>query len=102
MTTTDRNTRATALAATVGLDLTAPPVPVGAYTPAVRHGDTVHLSGQIPKIGDHIASLGPVGSEVTPGQAKEAARICALRLLGVIISIYGSLDDSVGSLSDGR
>lgn len=92
MASIDRNTAAHELAATVGLDLTAPPVPGGAYTPAVRHGDTVYLSGQIPKIGERIACVGSVGAEVTPSQAKDAAKICALRLLGVLMSTYGSLD----------
>lgn len=90
--TTNRDSKAKALAAAVGLDLTVPAVPGGAYTPAVRHGDTAYLSGQIPKIGERIACLGPVGTEVTADQAKEAARLCALRLLGVLISTYGSLD----------
>ncbi len=92
MTSKDRNARVNELAATVGLDLTAPLVPGGAYVPVVRHGDTAYLSGQIPKVGERIAYLGSVGSDVTINQAKNAAKICALRLLGVLLSTYGTLD----------
>ncbi|SDE96420.1 Enamine deaminase RidA, house cleaning of reactive enamine intermediates, YjgF/YER057c/UK114 family [Variovorax sp. CF079] len=88
----ERDAKAIELAAMVGLDLTSAPIPGGAYSPAVLDGSMAYLSGQIPKIGGRVASLGPVGSEVTPAQAKEAAKVCALRLLGVLMTTFGSLD----------
>jgi enamine deaminase RidA (YjgF/YER057c/UK114 family) len=92
MLNTTRDTRALALAAEIGLDLHAPTMPGGAYTPLVAHNETAYLSGQIPKIGDNVVTLGVVGTAVTTEQAKNGAKVCALRLLGILMGKYGTLD----------
>lgn len=88
----ERDRRALALAHAFGLDLRSPPVPAGAYAPSIRHGNVVYLSGQIPKIGNETVYSGTVGSDISVSQAQEAAKLCALRLLGALISAHGSLD----------
>ncbi|MEJ8852877.1 RidA family protein [Variovorax rhizosphaerae] len=92
MKSSQRDARVREFAAAVGLDLVSPPVPGGAYSPVVSHGDTAYLAGQVAKIGNRILLAGAVGSAVTVAEAKEAAKVCALRLLGALIDAFGSLD----------
>ncbi|MCK6212535.1 RidA family protein [Georgenia sp. EYE_87] len=82
------------------LGLTLPPVaaPVAAYVPAVRHGDLVHTSGQLPMVDGALALTGKVGESagsVTPEQAKDAARTCALNALAAVAAEVGGLDQVV-------
>ncbi|CAN3982109.1 MULTISPECIES: RidA family protein [Streptomycetaceae] len=76
------------------LGLTLPPVaaPVAAYVPALRTGDFVFTSGQLPMVAGKLPSTGKVGAEVTPEEAKELAQICALNALAAVKSVIGDLD----------
>ncbi|MCG6500154.1 RidA family protein, partial [Kitasatospora sp. A2-31] len=76
------------------LGLTLPPVaaPVAAYVPALRTGEFVFTSGQLPMVGGKLPSTGKVGAEVTPEEAKELARTCALNALAAVKSVIGDLD----------
>lgn len=76
------------------LGLALPPVakPVAAYVPAVVSGNHVFTSGQLPMVGGVLPALGKVGAEVSPEEAKEFARICALNALAAAESVIGSLD----------
>ncbi|MET8698325.1 RidA family protein [Kitasatospora sp. NPDC058032] len=76
------------------LGLTLPPVaaPVAAYVPAVRTGEFVFTSGQLPMVGGKLPNTGKVGAEVTPEEAKELAQICALNALAAVKSVIGDLD----------
>ena len=58
--------------------------PVAAYVPAVRSGDLVFTSGQLPMVDGELPSTGKVGAQVTPEQAKDLARTCALNGLAAI------------------
>jgi len=73
------------------LGLSLPPVaaPVAAYVPAVRTGDLVFTSGQLPMVGGALARTGKVGDSVTPEQGKELARTCALNALAAIDALVG-------------
>ncbi|MEX2291416.1 MAG: RidA family protein [Mycobacteriales bacterium] len=73
------------------LGLTLPPVvpPVGAYVPAVRAGDLVFTSGQLPMVDGELAAVGKVGALVTAGQAQALARTCALNGLAAIDALVG-------------
>lgn len=77
------------------LGLTVPDVapPLAAYAPAVRDGELVWTSGQLPMIGGALATTGKVGREVTPERAYELARICALNALAAVKSVVGDLDE---------
>lgn len=65
------------------LGLAMPPVaaPVAAYVPAVRTGNLIFTSGQLPMVSGTLAATGKVGADVTSDQAKELAQICALNAL---------------------
>src|SRR5450830_638396 len=64
----------------------------GNYTPLVRDGNHLYISGQIPRVGDTIVLPGKVGESLTLAQAQIAASISALRCLGLLKQALGSLD----------
>ncbi len=75
------------------LGLALPPVatPVAAYVPAVRTGSYVFTSGQLPLRDGALIRTGKVGAEVSPDQAYECARQCALNALAAVRSQVGDL-----------
>jgi enamine deaminase RidA (YjgF/YER057c/UK114 family) len=84
--------RATARLAELGLSL--PPIakPVAAYLPAVRCGDLVWTSGQLPFVDGELPATGKVGAEVDPEDAADLARICALNAIAAVAAEIGDLD----------
>jgi len=88
----DRDRELDAASAEHGFDPAQPLQIGGRYTSLVRDGRTLYLSGQIPRIGDHIAVSGVVGAEVSMERAKRAAAICALRALALLRQELGSLN----------
>lgn len=75
-----------------GLRLPEVAAPVAAYVPAVVDGDHVLTSGQLPFVEGSLPATGKVGAEVTPEQAAELARTCALNALAAVKSVLGDLD----------
>jgi enamine deaminase RidA (YjgF/YER057c/UK114 family) len=76
------------------LGLTVPGVaaPVAAYVPAVRSGDLVWTSGQLPFVDGALVATGKVGAEIEPDAATDLARICVLNALAAIKADIGDLD----------
>jgi enamine deaminase RidA (YjgF/YER057c/UK114 family) len=75
--------------AELGLQLPAVSAPLAAYVPAVRSGDHVYVSGQLPLADGELISRGKVGAEVDPARATELARRCALNALAAIDALVG-------------
>lgn len=75
------------------LGLTVPEVakPVAAYIPAVRSGNLVFTSGQLPMREGRLVTAGKVGGEVTAEEAVECARQCALNALAAVRAEIGDL-----------
>lgn len=72
--------------------------PVAAYVPAVRQGDWVFVSGQLPMRDGAMPATGKVGEGpglVSPEQAKELAAFCALNGIAAVKSVIGDLDKVV-------
>ena len=69
--------------------------PVAAYVPAVRTGNYVYTSGQLPMVSGSLAATGKVGAEVDADAAKELAATCALNAIAAVKSIVGDLDSVV-------
>ncbi|MDT5172470.1 MAG: hypothetical protein QOD02_5851, partial [Mycobacterium sp.] len=61
--------------------------PLAAYVPAVRTGNLVYTSGQLPIEGGKLALSGKVGADVTPEDGKALARTCALNALAAVASV---------------
>ncbi|WP_131103474.1 RidA family protein [Ornithinimicrobium sufpigmenti] len=79
------------------LGLTVPDVvaPVAAYVPAVRHGDLVFTSGQLPFVDGALPATGKVGEReglVSPEEAARLAGICALNAIAAVRAQVGDLD----------
>ena len=69
--------------------------PVAAYVPAVRSGNLVFTSGQLPMADGVLMGTGRVGAEVTPEDAAAMAARCALNTLAAIRTELGTLDNVV-------
>ena len=68
----------------LGYELPGVAKPLASYVPAVRVGDQVWTSGQLPLVEGALPLTGKVGAEVTTEQAQEQARIAALNALAAI------------------
>jgi len=77
------------------LGLSVPEVakPVAAYVPALRSGSHVFTSGQLPMREGQLVATGKVGGEVTPEEAVECARVCALNALAAVRAEVGELSN---------
>lgn len=76
---------------TLGCELPEPPKPVAAYAPAVRTGNLVFVSGQLPFKDGELMSKGHVGGEVSLESAQACARQAALNALAVVRAEIGTL-----------
>ncbi len=76
----------------LGLTLPQAPAPVGAYVAAVRTGNLVVTSGQLPWQGGRMLHPGKLGSPLTVEQGYEAAKVAALNALAQLKAVLGSLD----------
>lgn len=84
-------TGATPTSRLAALGLALPPVvaPLASYVPAVRAGDLVFTSGQLPMSGGELGAVGKVGAQVTAERAKELAAVCALNALAAVDALVG-------------
>ncbi|GAA6527599.1 RidA family protein [Intrasporangium sp. DVR] len=78
------------------LGITVPEVvpPVAAYVPALRNGNLVFTSGQLPMRDGSLQATGKVGAEggVDADAAKDLAALCAVNAIAAIKSVVGDLD----------
>ena len=65
--------------------------PVASYIPAVRSGNHVFTSGQLPMRDGRLLHTGAVGGVVSQAEAVECARQCALNALAAIKAEVGEL-----------
>lgn len=80
----------------LGLDLPPPATAAaGIYVPAVRTGNLVVISGQVPMRDGNVLGRGKLGRDVSVEEAALMARRCAEQALGVLRAEVGSLDDVV-------
>jgi enamine deaminase RidA (YjgF/YER057c/UK114 family) len=75
--------------AELGIELPSAPAPLASYVPAVRSGNYVFTSGQLPIVAGELQATGKVGSEVTAAEAAGYARTCALNALAAIHALVG-------------
>ncbi len=75
----------------LGLVLPTAPTPLAQYRPARLIGNTLYLSGQIPRNPDGSFILGRLGRDISIEEGYEAARNVGLQLLSVIKSVVGEL-----------
>ena len=88
----------------LGLELPPVPAPAAAYVPAVRHGDLVLVSGQLPLADGALLATGLVGDADGEHDVEVAAGLaarCALNVLAAGAAVAGGLDRIAGVLRVG-
>jgi enamine deaminase RidA (YjgF/YER057c/UK114 family) len=76
----------------LGLELPEAPKPVANYVSAVRTGNYVFTSGQIPVVKGELKAKGKVGGEITVEEGYECAKIAALNCLAAVKALIADLD----------
>lgn len=66
--------------------------PVASYIPAVRSGNLVFCSGQLPTRAGSLLHRGQVNVDVSEDDAYECARVAALNCLAAIKTVVADLD----------
>ena len=75
----------------LGITLPEAPIPAGNYIPAVKTGNLLFISGQIPLENGKVAYTGKV-SDANLETAQKSAKMCAINILAQIKREAGSLD----------
>ena len=75
----------------LGITLPNPPTPAGSYIPAIKTGNLLFISGQIPMKEGKVLFTGKVTDENIE-TAQKSARMCAINLLAQMKRELGSLD----------
>ena len=75
----------------LGITLPNPPTPSGSYIPAIKTGNLLFISGQIPMKEGKVLFTGKVTDENIE-TAQKSAKMCAINLLAQIKREIGSLD----------
>lgn len=76
----------------LGIKLPNPPTPAGSYVPAIRTGNLLFISGQIPMQDGRVIFTGKV-SEDNLETAQKSAKMCAINIFAQIKRELGSLDN---------
>ncbi|WP_134767886.1 RidA family protein [Nocardioides sp. 1609] len=77
--------------AAMGLAVPEVAKPVAVYVPAVRSGDHVFTSGQLPMRAGELITTGKVGAGVTAEEAYACAQQCALNAIAAVRAEVGEL-----------
>ena len=73
-----------ALAAEMSLDFSGDIKIGGNYSPVVRDGKQLWVSGQIPRVGDEVLFVGVLGETLDVAEGRQAAAIGAMRALALL------------------
>ncbi len=82
----------------LGLVLPDAPKPVAAYVPAVRTGNLIFVSGQLPLRDGELIAIGKVPTNVDVDTAKACARQCALNGLAIVAAELGGGVDGLDKI----
>lgn len=76
----------------LGLHLSRPPTPLGAYVEAVQTGNLLFLSGTLPVEEGAPRFQGRIGAELSVEEGRRATHLAALNALALAREHLGSLD----------
>src|SRR5213595_3401307 len=76
----------------LGIELPAPPTPLGAYVESSDVGNLLFLSGMLPMVNRKLAVSGRLGESLSVKEGQEAARIASLNALAAAKEHLGDLD----------
>jgi enamine deaminase RidA (YjgF/YER057c/UK114 family) len=77
--------------AALGIVLPTPAKPAANYIPTVTTGKLLFISGQVSIGADGVKFIGKLGRDYTIEEGQQAARICAINLLGAMKASVGDL-----------
>lgn len=77
----------------MGLEITEAPKPLASYAPAIRVGDIVYTSGQLPLYEGKLTAQGKVEQDISLEEASGAAKICALNCLSAVKGLGINLEE---------
>ncbi len=78
--------------AALDIVLPTPPKPAGSYTPVVKTGNLIFVSGQIPIKEGKVIFQGKVPINVSIDDAQKAAKLCIINVLAQLKAELGTLD----------
>ncbi len=79
--------------AELNVELPKAAVPLAAYVPAVRTGNQLFISGQVPMWNGELRHVGKLGDGYTIEEGRAAARVCALNIIAQAkLALDGDLD----------
>ena len=78
--------------AKLGIELPAPPTPLGSYVESSEVGQFLFLSGTLPVVNGKLAISGRLGENLSVKEGQEAVRIASLNALAIAQEHLGSLD----------
>lgn len=81
--------------AELGLTLPEVAAPAGVYVPALRTGNYVYTSGQLPVVDGKLPATGHIGSDVDLETGYDLARTAGINALAAIAGVIGDLDKIV-------
>ena len=73
----------------LGIALPQPMAPLADYVPYVQSGNMLYVSGQLPLVGERVATGQLTAADHVEG---EAARVCAVNMLAQVQAATGDLD----------
>ncbi len=79
--------------ASLNMELPAVAAPVANYVPAIRTGNVVLTSGQIPMRDGKLVYTGKVPNDLSADDATEAASICVLNAVAAAAQAAGGIDN---------
>ncbi|WP_346909554.1 RidA family protein [uncultured Roseibium sp.] len=78
--------------AQLGVELPSPAAPAANYVPYVLSGNQLFVSGQLPMGADGLEHVGKLGDDISVGEGKAAAKLCAINLLAQAKAATGDLE----------
>ncbi len=78
--------------AELGVELPSPAAPAANYVPYVVSGNQLFVSGQLPMGADGLEHVGKLGDDISVGEGKAAAKLCAINLLAQAKAATGDLE----------
>lgn len=78
--------------AALGIVLPAAAAPVANYVAAVRTGNLLVVSGQLPLVEGRLSAHGKLGGGITVEMGAEAARRCMINVIAQLDAALGGLD----------
>ena len=75
----------------LGLTLPEPPRPVATYVPAVRTGNLLFVSGQLPFVDGKLQKVGKLGGNFTVDEGIAAARTALPALIAEVRSLRAAI-----------